>query len=84
MIFTAGLAADILFYSCCEWILYASDPHTAEMGPLHDWAATFPLFHWDRSLGFLSGACPQPSASCSMSSANGHAEISEACRPVLG
>ena len=21
MIFTAGLAADILFYSCCEWIL---------------------------------------------------------------
>ena len=46
MIFTAGLAADILFYSCCEWILYASDPHTAEMGPLHDWAATFPLFHW--------------------------------------
>ena len=46
MIFTAGLAADILFYSCCEWILYASDPHTAEMGTLHEWAATYPLFHW--------------------------------------
>ena len=23
MIFTCGLAADILFYSCCEWIYYA-------------------------------------------------------------
>ena len=25
MMFTAGLAADILFYSFCEWILYATD-----------------------------------------------------------
>ena len=66
MIFTAGLAADILFYSCCEWILYASDPHTAEMGTLHEWAATYPL--GTDSLGLLSGAvrslrlhasCPQ-------------------------
>ena len=32
MMFTAGLAADILFYSFCEWILYANDPHIAEMG----------------------------------------------------
>ncbi len=46
MMFTAGLAADILFYSCCEWLIYASDPHVAEMGDLHDWAATYPLFHW--------------------------------------
>lgn len=46
MMFTAGLAADILFYSCCEWLIYASDPHVAEMGALHDWAATYPLFHW--------------------------------------
>lgn len=46
MMFTAGLAADILFYSCCEWLIYASDPHVAEMGPTQDWAATYPLFHW--------------------------------------
>lgn len=46
MMFTAGLAADILFYSCCEWVLYASEPHIAEMGSIQDWAATFPLFHW--------------------------------------
>lgn len=46
MMFTAGLAADILFYSCCEWMLYAAEPHIAEMGSMQDWAATFPLFHW--------------------------------------
>lgn len=46
MMFTAGLAADILFYSCCEWMLYAAEPHIAEMGAMQDWAATFPLFHW--------------------------------------
>ena len=46
MMFTAGLAADILFYSCCEWMLYASEPHITEMGTMQDWAATFPLFHW--------------------------------------
>ena len=46
MMFTAGLAADILFYSLCEWVLYADDPHIGEMGSMQDWAATFPLFHW--------------------------------------
>ena len=31
MMFTCGLAADILFYSFSEWVLYATDPHLAEM-----------------------------------------------------
>lgn len=46
MMFTAGLAADILFYSCCEWMLYANESHISDMGPMQDWAATYPLFHW--------------------------------------
>lgn len=46
MMFTAGLAADILFYSCCEWMLYAAEPHISDMGAMQDWAATYPLFHW--------------------------------------
>lgn len=46
MMFTAGLAADILFYSFCEWMLYAAEPHITEMGSMQDWAGTFPLFHW--------------------------------------
>ena len=46
MMFTCGLAADILFYSFSEWILYASDPHIAEMGSMQEWAGVFPIFHW--------------------------------------
>ncbi len=46
MMFTAGLAADILFYSCCEWMLYAAEPHIEDMGGIQDWASTYPLFHW--------------------------------------
>ena len=32
MMFTCGLAADILFYSFAEWVMYATNPHIAEMG----------------------------------------------------
>lgn len=47
MMFTCGLAADILFYSFAEWVMYASNPHIAEMGGnIIDWAGVFPLFHW--------------------------------------
>ena len=47
MMFTCGLAADILFYSFAEWIMYADNPHVAEMnGGIIEWAGVFPLFHW--------------------------------------
>lgn len=47
MMFTCGLAADILFYSFSEWVMYASNPRLAEMGgSIIEWAGVFPLFHW--------------------------------------
>ena len=47
MMFTCGLAADILFYSFAEWVMYAANPHLAEMGgSIAEWAGVFPLFHW--------------------------------------
>lgn len=47
MMFTCGLAADILFYSFAEWVMYATNPHIAEMGgSVTEWAGVFPLFHW--------------------------------------
>ena len=46
MIFTSTMAADILFYSCCEWALYASEPHIENMGGIQKWASSYPLFHW--------------------------------------
>ena len=46
MMFTCGLAADILFYSFSEWVMYASDPHMKEMGSIQQWEGDYPLFHW--------------------------------------
>lgn len=47
MMFTCGLAADILFYSFAEWVMYATNPHIAQMGgSIIEWAGVFPLFHW--------------------------------------
>lgn len=46
MIFTSALAADIMFYSLCEWAMYASDPHVKALGNMQTWVPTFPLFHW--------------------------------------
>ena len=46
MIFTSTMAADILFYSLCEWALYANEPQIEAMGGIQKWASTYPLFHW--------------------------------------
>lgn len=84
MMFTSGLAADILFYSLCEWMLYALDPHLKTMGSIQDWASTYPLFHWGPipwsfylvlavAFGFMLHV-----RGCSKQ------KYSEACRPLLG
>lgn len=84
MMFTAGLAADILFYSLCEWILYAGEPHITDLGAMQDWAATYPLFHWGpipwsfymilaAAFGFMLHVKKRTKQ-----------KYSEACRPVLG
>ena len=84
MMFTCGLAADILFYSFSEWVLYATDPHLAEMGSVQDWAGVYPLFHWSFIpwafylvlavvFGFMLHVRKR-----------NRQRYSEACRPVIG
>ncbi len=84
MMFTCGLAADILFYSFSEWFMYAGDPHIAELGSVQDWAGVFPLFHWSlipwgfylvlaTAFGFMLHVRKRD-----------RQKLSEACRPVLG
>ena len=84
MMFTCGLAADILFYSFSEWIMYAEDPHIAEMGKIQDWAGVYPLFHWSFipwgfylvlavAFGFMLHVRGRE-----------RQKYSEACRPLLG
>ena len=84
MMFTCGLAADILFYSFAEWVMYATNPHIAEMGSVTEWAGVFPLFHWSFipwafylvlavAFGFMLHVRKR-----------NRQRYSEACRPVLG
>lgn len=84
MMFTAGLAADILFYSFSEWILYATDPHIAELGSIQEWASVYPIFHWSLipwgfylvlavAFGFMLHVRKRE-----------RQKYSEACRPILG
>lgn len=84
MIFTCGLAADILFYSFCEWIYYAEESRVADLGSIQDWASTMPLFHW----GPIPWSFYAVLAACFgfMLHVRGcnKQKYSEACRPLLG
>ena len=84
MIFTSTMAADILFYSLCEWALYANEPQIEKMGGMQTWASTYPLFHWGPiawgfyivlavSFGFMIHVRGRKKQ-----------KFSEACRPLLG
>ncbi|MBR2046544.1 MAG: BCCT family transporter [Agathobacter sp.] len=84
MMFTCGLAADILFYSFSEWILYATDPHLAEMGTMQDWAGVYPLFHWSFiPWGFYLVLATAFGFMLHVRKRN-RQKYSEACRPILG
>lgn len=92
MIFTSGLAADIIFYSLCEWILYANENHIKELAmkggntklELLKWSSTYPLFHWGLipwSFYLVLGVC----FGFMLHNRNKHRQkYSEACRPLLG
>jgi BCCT family betaine/carnitine transporter len=84
MIFTCGLAADILFYSFVEWIYYSQESRVADLGSIQDWASTMPLFHW----GPIPWSFYAVLAACFgfMLHVRGcnKQKYSEACRPLLG
>ena len=84
MMFTCGLAADILFYSFSEWVMYAIDPHLAEMGSVQDWAGVYPLFHWSFiPWGFYLVLAVAFGFMLHVRKKN-RQKYSEACRPILG
>lgn len=84
MMFTCGLAADILFYSFSEWILYATDPHIAQMGSVQDWASVYPIFHWSFiPWGFYLVLAVAFGFMLHVRKVN-RQKYSEACRPLLG
>lgn len=84
MIFTAGLAADILFYAFCEWILYANDPQIEQAGAMHEWASTYPLFHWGPIPWSFNITLAVAFAFMLHVRKRSRQKYSEACRPLFG
>lgn len=84
MVFTCGLAADILFYSFCEWISYTQESHVLGLGDLQLWVSTYPLFHW----GFIPWSFYAMLAACFgfmlHVRSRSKQKYSEACRAILG
>ena len=84
MMFTCGLAADILFYSFSEWVMYATNPHIEELGSIQEWAGVFPLFHWSFiPWGFYLVLAVSFGFMLHVRKRN-RQRFSVACRPVLG
>ncbi len=88
MIFTSTMAADILYWSLCEWSYYYSETPFAMEGMTlaqkQDWSSAYPLFHWGpipwafyilpaAAYGYMMHVKKSP-----------RQRMSEACRPVLG
>ena len=84
MVFCCGLAADILFYSFCEWVYYAEEPRVAEMGPIKDWANTMPLFHWGPIVWSFYAVLAACFGFMIHVRGSRKQKYSEACRPILG
>ena len=88
MIFTSTMAADILYWSLCEWAYYYNETPFAMEGMTlaqrQDWSSAYPLFHWGPTVwafyilpaaayGYMMHVRRSP-----------RQRMSEACRPVLG
>lgn len=84
MMFTAGLAADILFYSFSEWILYAADPHIAQLGSMQTWASVYPIFHWSLIPWSFYLVLAVAFGFMLHNRNRSRQKFSEACRPILG
>ena len=88
MIFTSTMAADILYWSLCEWsYYYTAAPFGMEnmtAAQLQDWSSAYPLFHWGPIpwAFYILPAC----AYAYMFFVKGRKRqtLSEAVRPLLG
>ncbi|MCP1101367.1 BCCT family betaine/carnitine transporter [Aequitasia blattaphilus] len=84
MIFTSTMAADILFYSLCEWALYANESHIEMMGGMQKWAPTYALFHWGPTAWSFYIVLAVAFGFMLHIRGKNKQKFSEACRPILG
>lgn len=84
MIFTSTMSADIIFYSLCEWVMYANEPMIkAKHQPL-EWSATYSLFHWGPIAWSFYIMLAVAFGYMIYVTKNNKQKFSEACRPLFG
>jgi len=84
LIFTATMAADLIFFSLSEWAMYASEPRVSELGDTMLWSATFPLFHWGPIAWSIYIVLAVAFGYMLHVRGTSKQKFSEACRPLLG
>lgn len=84
MIFTSTMSADIIFYSLCEWMMYANDPFIKSKSNPLEWSLTYSLFHWGPIVWSFYIMLAVAFAYMLYVTRNNRQKFSEACRPLLG
>ena len=83
MVFTCGLAADILFYSLSEWLYYSQESRITEMG-FREYANAYSLFHWGPIPWSFYAVLAAAFGFMLHTRGRTKQKYSEACRPILG
>ena len=84
MIFTSTMSADIIFYSLCEWMMYANEPMIKSKPKPLEWSATYSLFHWGPIAWSFYIMLAVAFGYMIYVTKNNKQKFSEACRPLFG
>lgn len=84
LVFTSTMSADIIFYSLCEWMMYAQEPFIKDKPNVLEWSLTYSLFHWGPIVWSFYIMLAVAFAYMLFVAKNKRQKFSEACRPLLG
>ena len=84
MIFTSTMSADIIFYSLCEWMMYANEPMIKAKPQKLEWSLTYSLFHWGPIAWSFYIMLAVAFGYMIYVAKNNKQKFSEACRPLFG
>lgn len=84
LVFTSTMSADIIFYSLCEWMMYAQEPFIQKKPDVLEWSLTYSLFHWGPIVWSFYIMLAVTFAYMLFVTKNKRQKFSEACRPLLG
>lgn len=84
MIFTSTMSADIIFYSLCEWMMYANEPLIKQSPDSLNLSLSYSLFHWGPIAWSFYIMLAVAFGYMIYVTKNNKQKFSEACRPLFG